>query len=100
MISSFQDLQLLSWKKNALVGFFAALFFLAGSALIQYHFAPSEDFAKRLLWNIQYGQYSKDQEQVVDFFDDEKDIEKIYENQRQFQSNERLKQINENYKNK
>ena len=68
-----------NFRKMATYGFFTALFFLLGSGLIQYHFAPSVDYAKRLWWNLEYGRTNPNVE--IKFFESEESAEKKYKNQ-------------------
>ena len=44
----------IDWRNRAAYGLMTAVFFLLGVFLIQWHFAPDTDYAKRIMWNIEY----------------------------------------------
>lgn len=71
------------WQKMLVYGFFTALFFLLGQGLIQYHFAPSVDFAKRIMWNIEYGTHNPNVE--IKFYESEESAKAKYENQEKYE---------------
>ena len=69
----------IDWRKWVIAGVSFAVFFLVGQVLIQYHFAPSVDYAKRLWWNLEYGRDNPKVE--IKFFESEESAEKKYKNQ-------------------
>ena len=79
----------INWKGRIVSAFFIALFFLIGQFAIQYHFTPSEDYAKRILWNIQYR--GENGENTVNFFDSEESAKAKYDNQKRYEDTQKLK---------
>ncbi len=92
-ISSIEAAEGINWKGRIISAFFIALFFCAGQFAIQYHFAPSVDYAKRMFWNMQY--FNSNPNLTIDFFDTEDEFEKIIENERKYRANEALKKVNQ-----
>lgn len=76
-------------KGRAIYALLTALFFCAIQYGIQYHFSPDVDYARRMLWNLQMHNVNNDLK--VDFFDDEKEVEKIIENERKYKATQELK---------
>lgn len=83
----------IDWKGRIVSAFFIALFFCAGQFAIQYHFAPSVDYARRMMWNLQI--YKDNPALMIDFFDKEKDFEEKIENEKTYRANEELKKANQ-----
>ena len=75
-------------KASAIIGIFFAIFFSGIQFAIQYHFAPSVDYAKRIMWNLQY---SNNGENYIGIFDDEDKAKQKYENQKKYEDMENFK---------
>lgn len=74
----------------AIVGVVAGLVLLLGQGLIRWHFADHDDYAKRIMYNIEYGQ--TDGAPRVRFFDDPDHAQAIYDNQRKYEDSHSQKQ--------
>lgn len=73
-----------------IVGFVAGLVLLLGQGLIQWHFADHDDYAKRIMYNIEYGQ--TDGAPRIKFFDSADDAQSIYDNQQKYEDSQKHKQ--------
>ena len=81
------------WRNRAAYGLMTALFFLLGVFLIQWHFTPDVDYAKRIMWNIEYpGEEGRNR---VNFFDTEEAANRKYKNQQDYEATQALKAANE-----
>ena len=74
-----------NWKERIVFSLLIVVFFAIGQVAIQKYFAPEADYARRIMWNLEYG------EPRVTFFESEKDVEKKYENQHRYEMLEDLK---------
>lgn len=74
-----------NWKERIVFSLLIVVFFVIGQVAIQKYFAPEADYARRIMWNLEYG------EPRVTFFESEKDVEKKYENQHRYEMLEDLK---------
>lgn len=74
-----------NWKERIIFSLLIVVFFAIGQVAIQKYFVPDADYAKRIMWNIEYG------EPRVTFFENEKDAEQKYENQHRYEMLEDLK---------
>lgn len=77
----------INWKQAGATALLITVFFSVIQCGIQYHFAPSVDYAKRIMWNIQYpgeGNY-------IGIFDDEDKVKQKYENQKKYEDMENFK---------
>lgn len=77
----------INWKQAGATALLITGFFSVIQCGIQYHFAPSVDYAKRIMWNIQYpgeGNY-------IGIFDDEDKVKQKYENQKKYEDMENFK---------
>ena len=74
-----------NWKERIVFSLLIVVFFAIGQVAIQKYFAPEADYARRIMWNIEYG------EPRVTFFENEKDAEQKYENQHRYEMLEDLK---------
>ncbi len=88
----------IDWKGRIISTFFVALFFCAGQFAIQHYFAPDVDYARRMFWNLQIHNVNPDL--IVDFFDEEKAVDKIIENERLYKAQQELKDIQQKKKQK
>lgn len=77
----------INWKQAVLTGFWISTFFCGMQFAIQSHFAPSVDYAKRIMWNIQYS----GGDNYIGIFDDEDIAKQKYENQRKYEAMEKFK---------
>lgn len=75
-------------KACAIMGIFSTIYFCGIQFAIQYHFAPSVDYAKRIMWNLQY---SNNGENYIGIFDDEDKVKQKYENQKKYEDMENFK---------
>lgn len=75
-------------KACAIMGIFSSIYFCGIQFAIQYHFAPSADYAKRIMWNLQY---SNNGENYIGIFDDEDKAKRKYENQKKYEDMENFK---------
>lgn len=82
---------------RAIYALLTAIFFCAIQYGIQYHFTPSEDYAKRILWNIQYR--GENGENTVNFFESEESAKAKYDNQKRYEDIQKLKAQQEAAKN-
>lgn len=87
----------IDWKGRIVSALFIALFFCMGQFAIQYHFAPGIDYARRMYWNLQM--HNINSNLMVDFFDDEKDFEKVIENERMYKASQDLQNVQGEKKN-
>ena len=78
-----------NWKERIIISFFIVVFFVLGQIVIQRWFTPDTDYAKRIMWNIEYGKPH------VNFFEDEKEAKEKYDNQRHYEILEDLKKKQE-----
>jgi len=83
----------IDWRNRAAYGLMTAIFFLLGVFLIQWHFTPDADYAKRIMWNIEYP--GEEGQNRVNFFDTEEAVSKKYQNQKDFEAKQALKAANE-----
>ncbi len=83
----------IDWRNRAAYGLMTALFFLLGVFLIQWHFAPDVDYAKRIMWNIEYP--GEEGQNRVNFFDTEDAANRKYKNQQDYEATQALKAANE-----
>lgn len=81
------------WRNRAAYGLMTALFFLLGVFLIQWHFTPDVDYAKRIMWNIEYP--GEEGQNRVNFFDTEEAASRKYKNQQDYEATQALKAANE-----
>ena len=78
---------------RAIYALLTAIFFCTIQYGIQYHFTPDVDYSRRLYWNVEMNSVNPNLR--IDFFDDEKDAEKVIENERKYRANEELKKANQ-----
>ena len=83
----------IDWRNRAAYGLMTAVFFLLGTFLIQWHFAPDVDYAKRIMWNIEYP--GEEGQNRVNFFDTEEVVSRKYKNQQDYEATQALKAANE-----
>ena len=83
----------IDWRNRAAYGLMTAVFFLLGVFLIQWHFAPDADYAKRIMWNIEYS--GEEGQNRVNFFDTEESASRVYKNQQDYEAKQALKAANE-----
>ena len=74
-----------NWKERIIISLLIVIFFVIGQVLIQRWFTPDTDYAKRIMWNIEYGKPH------VNFFEDEEEAKEKYDNQRHYEILEDLK---------
>ena len=86
----------IDWRNRAAYGLMTALFFLLGVFFIQMHFAPDTDYAKRIMWNIEY--QGQNGENHVNFFDTDEQVNQKYKNQQNYEAKQALKAANEQVK--
>ena len=78
-----------NWKERIIISLLIVVFFVLGQIVIQRWFTPDTDYAKRIMWNIEYGKPH------VNFFEDEKEAKEKYDNQRHYEILEDLKKKQE-----
>lgn len=83
----------IDWRNRAAYGLMTALFFLLGVFLIQWHFTPDVDYAKRIMWNIEYP--GEEGQNRIGFFDTEEAAALKYKNQQDYEATQALKAANE-----
>ncbi len=83
----------IDWRNRAAYGLMTAFFFLLGVFLIQWHFTPDVDYAKRIMWNIEYP--GEEGQNRVNFFDTEDAANRKYKNQQDYEATQALKAANE-----
>ena len=83
----------IDWRNRAAYGLMTAFFFLLGVFLIQWHFTPDVDYAKRIMWNIEYP--GEEGQNRVNFFDSEDAANRKYKNQQDYEATQALKAANE-----
>ena len=72
----------IDWTGNIVIAALIVVLFSAVQFGIQYFFSPSVDYARRIMWNIEMRNLN--QNLMVDFFDDEDDVEKIIKNELEY----------------
>ena len=79
----------IDWRNRAAYGLMTALFFLLGVFLIQWHFTPDIDYAKRIMWNFDYA--GKNGENRIYLFDNEHEVQEKYNNQKKYEDEQAIK---------
>ncbi len=79
----------IDWRNRAAYGLMTALFFLLGVFLIQWHFTPDIDYAKRIMWNLDYA--GKNGENRIYLFDNEHEVQEKYNNQKKYEDEQAIK---------
>lgn len=79
----------INWAQSIITAVFIAVFFSGIQFAIQYHFAPTVDYAKRIMWNINYT--GDNGENYIRFFDNEEDAQRKYDNQKRYEDMEKFK---------
>ncbi len=77
------------WRNRAAYGLMTALFFLFGVFLIQWHFTPDIDYAKRIMWNLDYA--GQNGENRIYLFDNEYEVQEKYKNQKKYEDKQAIK---------
>lgn len=78
----------IDWRNRAAYGLMTAVFFLLGVFLIQWHFAPDTDYAKRIMWNLDYA--GKNGENRIYLFDNEYEVQEKYKNQKDYENKQAI----------